>query len=321
MNFTQQLQNQAAQTNSRILFPRSSDERVLYAAEYLATNNIAEVFLVVNDHVKPSIHHPNVHWLHPKSDPYLPQLTEHLFTMRKSKGWTMEMVKNALNDPLYFGACYLALGFVDTCVAGSIATTGDVIRAAIHSIGLHDESETISSSFIMELEDQRLVSFADCAVIPEPTDTQLANIAYDAAKTFESLTGLPAKIALLSFSTRGSAEHERVTKVRDALSYYRKRYNTYPIDGELQFDAAWDEAVAKRKAPDSSVAGDANVFVFPNLESGNIGYKLVQRLAGAMAMGPILQGLKKPMLDLSRGCSAQDIIHTSYLGILLSQSK
>lgn len=318
MKFTELLEHKAFQKQGKVLFPRSSDERIIKAAKFLAQNGIADVFLVLNDKAQPTFQHPRVHWLDPETDSKLPVLAEHLFSKRKAKGWTLEMVEKALKDPLYFGACYLATNLVDTCVAGSVATTGDVIRSAIHSIGLHQESETISSSFIMELNDDKLLSFADCAVIPEPTDAQLANIAFDSAKTFESLTGIAPKIALLSFSTRGSAEHERVEKIRNALAIYNEKYNRYAIDGELQFDAAWDHSVAKRKAPDSSVAGDANVFIFPNLESGNIGYKLVQRLASASAMGPILQGLNKPMLDLSRGCSESDIIHTAYLGILMS---
>jgi phosphate acetyltransferase len=345
MNFTELLRVKAKGSQSKIVLARSSDPRVQQAANTLVELEIGEVYLlrnrsegalnsvdgteVDNDRMVVELTRGNdasielnskIHWIDPWEDLRREEFADFLYEKRKNKGWSREHCEEAILDPLYFTGCLLAMGYMDIGVAGSVSTTGEVLRAAIHTIGLRPGSTTISSSFIMELPSGKVVSFGDCAVIPMPYAQQLATIAYDTAKVYQSLSGVEPKIALLSFSTNGSAEHERVQVVRDALRIYKEQGNGYEIDGELQFDAAWDVAVARRKAPDSKVAGQANVFVFPSLEAGNIGYKMVERLAGARATGPIIQGLNKPMLDLSRGCDADDIVNTACVGILMTKN-
>jgi phosphate acetyltransferase len=201
-------------------------------------------------------------------------------------------------------------GDADGCVTGAATTTADVLRAALYCIGLAPGTSTLSSAFLMEFPEGRVFTYGDCAVVPYPDAKQLAEIALSSAKTHHQLTGETPRVALLSFSTKGSATHERVDLVREALAIAKERDPQLMIDGELQFDAALLPAIGQRKAPGSDVAGQANVFIFPNLDAGNIGYKMTERLAGATATGPIIQGLAKPMHDLSRGASWEDIVNT-----------
>jgi len=221
-------------------------------------------------------------------------------------------------DPLFTAGWLLDKGEADASVAGSIASTGDVIRSALRTVGVAEGSELVSSSFLMEMPDGRVFTYADCGVVPYPEASQLASIALDAAKTHQLLTGEEPVIAFLSFSTKGSARHERVDLVSEAFRIAKGKNSGWRMDGELQFDAAAVPSVASRKAPDSDVKGDANVFIFPNLDAGNIAYKMTERLAGATATGPLLQGLKKPIMDLSRGCSVGDIVNTSCVASLLA---
>lgn len=220
-------------------------------------------------------------------------------------------------NPLFTAGWLLERGIGDSAVAGSVASTSEVIIAAIRTVGVSPHSTLVSSSFLMELPDGRVYTYADCAVVPYPNSSQLASIALDAGNTHLKLTGGSPKIAFLSFSTKGSASHDSVSLVQEAFTLAKKQNKQWVIDGEMQFDTAVVPDIAARKSPDSALQGNANVFVFPNLDAGNIAYKITERIGGATATGPILQGLAKPYMDLSRGCSVDDIVNTACVSALL----
>lgn len=317
MDFIKSLQEKAKKLQKTIILPESEDPRVLKAAEFLAENEICKPILISSKD-NSSAFSKNIDVINPNSSHLSIEFSEYLYERRKSKGLTLEESKEWINNPLYFGAAMVAKGFADGCVAGSIATTGNVLKAAIHTIGLKPGSNVVSSIFLMSFEDGKVFSYGDCAVVPYPDSNQLATIAIDSANTHFAITGARPNVAMLSFSTKGSAFHDRVDLVKAALEIVKSQNPELNIDGEMQFDAALLPEIGLKKAPTSKVAGQANVFIFPNLDAGNISYKITERLGGAKATGPVIQGLAKPMMDLSRGCSWEDIVNTACVCALVS---
>jgi phosphate acetyltransferase len=313
MNIIESIRLEASKKFKTIVLPRSSDPRVVKAAEFLLEHKYCNPILLDNGiEVETKVPVINI-----ENNPKLEEYASKFFDKRKHKGITYEEALITVKDPLFFASSMLAEGDADGGVAGSVSTTGDVLRAAIQTIGLKEGSKVVSSTFLMSFDDGRVFTYGDCGVVPYPTTEQLASIAVDSADTHSKLTGIEPRVAMLSFSTMGSARHERVDLVTEALNLARAQNPSLDIDGELQFDAAYVESVGKRKAPDSKVAGKANVFIFPNLDAGNISYKITERLGGATATGPIIQGLAKPMMDLSRGCNWVDIVNEACVASLL----
>lgn len=239
----------------------------------------------------------------------------------RDRGWTGAVISERQHDPAYLAAACVSVGLADAAVAGATQPTSDVVRAGLQVIGLAAGSRLLSSSFLLLPRHGAPLAFGDCAVVPEPDEEQLADIAAATADTYTSLTGRTPHVAMLSFSTYGSADHESVRRVRSATGLVRERRPDLNVDGELQLDAALVESVALSKAGGSTVAGHANVLIFPNLAAGNIGYKIAEHLGGAEAVGPILQGLAAPMNDLSRGCGTDDVVNVAVLSALQARSQ
>ena len=306
------LRSRAAGRLRRILLPETQDPRILEAARCIQQGKLA-IPVVLGRRDCPNRDALSrlevIEWDDVR---LVDACTQQLFENRQHKGISRADAAKALADPLLYAALLVKIGAVDGAVAGSVASTSSVIRAALYGVGMAEGCETVSSFFLMQFPD-RAVTFSDCGVVPKPNAHQLAEIAIAAAKSHRVLTGQTPRVAMLSFSTLGSAEHEEVDKVRLALDFVKQRQPELMIDGELQFDTAWVPDVAARKAHGSPVAGQANVFIFPDLNSGNIAYKITERLGGAQALGPLIQGLQRPFMDLSRGCQVQDIVDVAVI--------
>ncbi len=307
----------------RVVFPDALDIRALKAAKAWVEGGFGRPILLANPFA-----FREFCWAHGVKpygisviDPEHSQLLSEFVARKieKTPGALPEEIRVQLADPLWFSAMMLSCGEADCCIAGNVSSTASVLRAALKVIGLKEGNKTLSSMFLMVSPDeQEVLGFADCAVVPQPTTDQLADIAVATASSYRNLTGKAPRVAMLSFSSKGSAKHSAAEAVRTATEKVRGLVPELIVDGELQFDAAFVPEVTRQKAPDSQLEGRANVFVFPSLEAGNIGYKLVQRLGGFKALGPMIQGLKFPMHDLSRGCTAEDMLETALLAMKMA---
>lgn len=311
----------AKKLNMNIVLPEAQDIRVLKAAEYVSKNKIANIILVGDENKIRNAASNNLVDISgikiedPKiSQKYIDYVNE-FYELRKHKGITFEQAQDILKDEVYYATMMVKQGDADGMVSGAIHSTSDTLRPALQIVKQKEGVNTVSSFFLMETQNKNLGEngvfiFSDCGLVENPTEDQLVDISISSANTFKAIVSDNVKLALLSYSTKGSARSDMVNKTISVYNKLREKDVDFDFDGELQLDAAIIPEVAKLKAPNSKVAGHANVLIFPNLEAGNIGYKLVQRFGNATAIGPITQGLKKPINDLSRGCDTKDIICT-----------
>ncbi len=330
LDFKKKIIELAKSNPKRLVLPEGKDVRVLKAAEMIIKEGFTtELYVLGNEDEltkmakSENINLKGVTLVNPEKTPYLNDFVSTLYEMRKSKGMTEEEAEKLMKDDVYHGAMMLKKGMVDAMVSGSLTPTAKTVRASLIIIRPKDGIKTISGSFVMVVPDCKYgvdgaFIYADCGVVPEPTAEQLADIAIASADSCRKLLNATPVVALLSFSTLGSAEAPSIDKIRDAVKILKKRNVDFEFDGEMQFDAAVEPSVAKSKAPDSKVAGKANVMIFPDLNAGNISYKITQRLAKAEAYGPLLQGLSKPINDLSRGATPEDIYVVSAITIVQS---
>jgi phosphate acetyltransferase len=322
----------AKQAPRRIVLPEGEDPRIIEAAMRAKGEGIAEITLVGTRGIieqalaNAGASHLDLRIEDPKTSPLARHLAAAYYDLRKAKGVDEAAAAEALRSPLIFAAMMVRESEADGTVGGAVATTADTVRAALQTIGRAPGVGLVSSFFLMMLcqphhAKKGAFVFADCGLVVDPDAAGLVDIARMSARSYEALAGAPAKVAMLSFSTNGSAAHERVSKVVEATRLAHAADPDLVIDGELQFDTAFVEAVSASKAPNSALHGEANVFVFPNLDAANIGYKIAQRIGGADAIGPILQGLAKPANDLSRGCTAEDAFHMIAVTVVQAQRR
>lgn len=328
MNVSSFFRDKARAKKRRVVLPEGTEPRMIQAAKKVTSDSIAGVTLLGDQTTitalakEHGLNLAKIEVIDPSKAPNYAAFVDEFMALRKQKGITEQQAQTTMANPLYYGAMMVKKDLADASVSGAVNTTGDVLRAALQVIGMKEGINTISSSIIMTLsnfrdERNKIILFADCAVLPNPTSEQLASIASATVDTMKNLLAMEPKVAFLSFSTKGSASHPDVDKVTKGLDIFRKMRPEIKVDGELQLDAALIPEIGKQKAPNSDIAGQANILIFPDLDAGNIGYKLTQRLAGATATGPIIQGLAKPANDLSRGCSVDDIVDTSAIALLM----
>lgn len=333
MSLVEQIKSKAGKNLKTVVLPESYDERMLFAAQQIVEQGLAKIVILGNpDTVSAAasakgISLAGVEIIEPATAPRLAAYVDEFVELRKSKGLTREDAEKLLTakDNLYFAGMMVRTGDADGEVAGATGTTGDVLRAAFQTVGTAPGIKTVSSFFLMVTKtpsfgENGILLFADCAVNPNPDAQALAEIAVATARNCTSFLDVPARVAMLSFSTKGSAKHEDADKVLKALEIAKGIDPALQIDGELQADAALLPKVGEKKAPGSAVAGKANVLIFPDLDAGNIAYKLVERVAGAEAIGPVIQGLAKPINDLSRGCSVEDIVNVVAITAVQAQA-
>lgn len=313
MDIVQKIFDTARSLNRHIILPEGSDSRIQEAARRITDQGLARVTLLHDAPID------GVEVIHPQENDDLPALIDAYHQLRAKKGVTAEHAAKVMAQPIPQAAMRVRLGMADGTVGGAITTTSDTVRAALQILGRALGQPIVSSFFLMVPPQGQPMIFADCALIIDPSADELAAIATQAARSCEQLIGESPQVAMLSFSTAGSAKHESIDRITQAVDLVRTNRPDLVIEGEIQFDAAFDQAVRERKAPNSPLSGAANVFVFPNLAAGNIGYKIAQRIGGVKAIGPILQGLDKPANDLSRGCNVDDII--AAVAITALQSK
>ncbi len=332
MEIMEKFKKKARSNRQTIVLPEGDDERIVNAAEAVLKDKLANLIILANDNEINQIASANnlnlddATIIDPKNSDLINEFTDLFYELRKHKGISKEDAKKIIKDPLYFATMLIYTNRAQGLVAGAANATGDVLRPAFQIIKTTPGISVVSGAFIMDVPDcnygeDGVLFFADCAVNPSPDKEQLAEIALTTADTANKLLDIDPHVALLSFSTKGSASHELVDKVAQAVKIAKEKDSNIKIDGELQADAALIPDVAKRKSPESEIAGKANVLIFPDLQSGNIGYKLVQRLAGAKAIGPVLQGIAKPVNDLSRGCSTEDVINVITITAVQAQNE
>lgn len=328
MEISQLIREKAKKNPKIIVLPEGEEQRMIKAAETIINEGIASLILLGREeNIKSKAQELGIDLsnkikiINPKDSEKLKKYAESYYQLRKNKGVSSDQAYQLLENPLYFGALMVYHDDADGLVAGSINATGDVFRPALQTIKTAPGINIVSSSFIMVIPDcpygeKGVMVFADCALNPEPNAEQLADVAIASAATGKALVGFEPRVAMLSFSTRGSGKHPLVDKVIEATKIAKEKNPELLIDGELQADAALIPSIGERKAPNSKIAGKANVLIFPDLHSGNIAYKLIERLAKAKAIGPISQGMRKPINDLSRGCSVADIVNVVAITVL-----